>query len=96
MPLPGTFSWLTYNQINNNLTSQAAVLNTHGLPNDILANLNPFALLILLPSLELVIYPALRRAGIRFTPVKRVFCGFMVGALAMVRSALLSRRLQGR
>ena len=77
------------------MTSQAAVLNTHGLPNDILANLNPFALLILLPSLELVIYPALRRAGIRFTPVKRVFCGFMVGALSMVRFALFSRRLQG-
>ncbi|GAA5864704.1 hypothetical protein JCM3774_006048 [Rhodotorula dairenensis] len=85
--------WLTYNQINNNLTSQAAVLNTHGLPNDILANLNPFALLILLPSLELVIYPALRRAGIRFTPVKRVFCGFMVGALAMVSATLVQNAI---
>lgn len=85
--------WLTYNQINNNLTSQAAVLNTHGLPNDILANLNPFALLILLPSLELVIYPALRRAGIRFTPVKRVFCGFMVGALAMVSASLVQNAI---
>ncbi|POY70069.1 hypothetical protein BMF94_6931 [Rhodotorula taiwanensis] len=85
--------WLTYNQINNNLTSQAAVLNTHGLPNDILANLNPFALLILLPSLELVIYPALRRAGIRFTPVKRIFCGFMVGALAMVCATLVQNEI---
>ncbi|GAA5979475.1 hypothetical protein JCM10908_002938 [Rhodotorula pacifica] len=85
--------WLTYNQINNNLTSQAAVLNTHGLPNDILSNLNPFALLILLPSLELVIYPALRRAGIRFTPIKRIFCGFMVAACSMVSAALVQNAI---
>lgn len=55
--------------------------------------MNPFALLILLPSLELVIYPALRRAGIRFTPVKRIFCGFMVGALAMVCATLVQNEI---
>lgn len=37
-------SWLTYSQINNNLVSQAAVMNTHGLPSDVLSNLDPFAL----------------------------------------------------
>jgi len=30
---------LTYNQLNTNLVSQAATMNTHGLPNDILSNL---------------------------------------------------------
>ena len=40
---------LTYNQLNNNLTSQAATMQTHGLPNDVLSNLDPFALLILIP-----------------------------------------------
>lgn len=40
---------LCYGQINNNLTSQAAVMTTHGLPNDILSNLNPFSLIILIP-----------------------------------------------
>lgn len=76
--------WLTYNQINNNLTSQAALLNTHGLPNDILNNLDPFALIILIPILDLFVYPALRRAGFNFTPIKKIFAGFMCGTIAMV------------
>ncbi|GAA6000657.1 hypothetical protein JCM10207_004596 [Rhodosporidiobolus poonsookiae] len=37
--------WLCYNQINNNLVSPAAVLNVHGLPSDVLANLDPYVLL---------------------------------------------------
>ena len=40
---------LTYGQINHNLTSQAATLSTHGLPNDVLSNLNPFTLIIVIP-----------------------------------------------
>lgn len=52
-------------------SSQAAVLNTHGLPNDILNNLNPFSLIILIPITDLLIYPALRRAGINFSPIRK-------------------------
>lgn len=76
--------WLTYNQINNNLTSQAATMNTHGLPNDILSNLDPFALIILIPICDLLIYPGLRRMGIRFTPIKKITLGFFTGSAAMI------------
>ncbi|BGP45379.1 hypothetical protein JCM10450v2_001197 [Rhodotorula kratochvilovae] len=88
--------WLTYNQINNNLTSQAATMNTHGLPNDILSNLDPFALLILIPIMDLLIYPALRRAGINFSPVKKIFAGFICGALAMMCAALVQHEIYKR
>ncbi|MBW0494124.1 hypothetical protein O181_033839 [Austropuccinia psidii MF-1] len=80
--------WLTYNQMNNNLTSQAAVLNTHGLPNDILSNLDPLTLIILIPICDKLLYPALRRAKIDFSPIKRITAGFLVGALAMAWAAL--------
>ena len=40
---------LCFNQLNNNLTSQAATMDTHGLPNDILSNLDPLALIIFIP-----------------------------------------------
>jgi len=40
---------LTYNQLNNNLVSQAATMSTHGLPNDVLSNLDPLALIIFIP-----------------------------------------------
>lgn len=38
--------WLSYNQLNNNLTSQAATMTTNGVPNDVINNLDPFALII--------------------------------------------------
>lgn len=41
--------WLSYNQINNNLTSQAATMDLGGVPNDIMSNLNPISLIIFIP-----------------------------------------------
>lgn len=64
-------------------------MSTHGLPNDVLSNLNPFALLILIPFCDLLIYPALRRAGIRFSPIKKITCGFFAGAAAMCWAAVV-------
>ncbi|CAA7270518.1 unnamed protein product [Cyclocybe aegerita] len=79
--------WLTYNQLNNNLTSQAATMSTHGIPNDILSNLDPFALIILIPICDILIYPALRRVGINFSALKKITAGFMTGAAAMAWAA---------
>ncbi|BGP13328.1 hypothetical protein JCM10213_001485 [Rhodosporidiobolus nylandii] len=88
--------WLTYNQINNNLTSQAAVMNTHGIPNDILSNLDPFALIILIPIFDWVIYPTLRRYNINFSPVKRIFAGFIFGALSMMCAAIVQHYIYAK
>jgi proton-dependent oligopeptide transporter, POT family len=81
--------WLTYNQCNNNLTSQAATMTTHGLPNDVLSNLDPFALIILIPICDSLLYPAMARAGIRFTPIKKITWGFFTGAAAMIWAAVV-------
>ncbi|KIJ60849.1 hypothetical protein HYDPIDRAFT_116711 [Hydnomerulius pinastri MD-312] len=76
--------WLCYNQLNSNLTSQAATMNTHGLPNDVLSNLDPLALVIFIPICDLVIYPALARNGFKFTALKRISWGFYTGTAAMI------------
>lgn len=81
--------WLTYNQLNNNLTSQAAVMELHGLPNDVLSNLDPLALILLIPIFDTVIYPLLRKVKIRLTPIKKIALGFYVGSLAMVWAAVV-------
>ncbi|KIW08326.1 uncharacterized protein PV09_01243 [Verruconis gallopava] len=81
--------WLTYNQINNNLTSQAAVMALHGVPNDVVSNLDPFALLIFIPICDLFLYPALRKAGIRFTPIKKIAMGFFTGSMAMIWACVI-------
>ena len=62
---------------------------TNGLPNDVLSNLDPLALIILIPICDVFVYPALRRAGIRFTPLKRITAGFITGAMAMAWAAVV-------
>ena len=42
-----------------------------GVPPEIVAQLDPIALIILIPICDLIIYPALRKAGINFTPIKK-------------------------
>jgi proton-dependent oligopeptide transporter, POT family len=88
--------WITYNQLNNNLTSQAAVMKLNGLPNDVLSNLDPFALIILIPICDLLIYPALRKAKIHFTPIKKITCGFYTGSAAMIWAAVIQAYIYKR
>lgn len=88
--------WITYNQINNNLTSQASTMALHGVPNDVIANLDPFALIICIPIFDLLIYPAFRKAGIKFTPIKKITAGFWIGSAAMIWAAVLQAYIYKR
>ncbi|KAK4042714.1 POT family-domain-containing protein [Parachaetomium inaequale] len=81
--------WLCYNQINNNLISQAATMKVGGVPNDVLTNLNPFALIIIIPLLDLFIYPALRKMRLNPTPLKRIALGYFAGAAAMIWACVI-------
>ncbi|KZO97239.1 PTR2-domain-containing protein [Calocera viscosa TUFC12733] len=81
--------WISFNQMNNNMTSQAATMTTNGVPNDVINNTNPIALMVLIPVFDAYIYPALRRSGYNFTPLKRIFAGFMVVSSAMVWAGIL-------
>lgn len=88
--------WVTYNQLNNNLTSQAAVMDTQGLPNDILSNLDPIALIIFIPICDHFVYPFLQKSGINFSPLKKITLGFFTGSLAMVWAAVLQHYIYQR
>ncbi|KAL2162609.1 hypothetical protein VTH06DRAFT_6445 [Thermothelomyces fergusii] len=81
--------WLCYNQISNNLVSQAATMRIDGVPNDVLNNLNPFALIILIPILDLFVYPALRKLRINPTPLRRIAVGYFVAASAMIWACVI-------
>ncbi|KAF2828948.1 PTR2-domain-containing protein [Ophiobolus disseminans] len=81
--------WLSYNQMNNNLTSQAATMTRNGVPNDIITNLNPISLVIFIPIVDNFLYPALRKAGIKFTPIKRMAFGFLLASMAMVSASVI-------
>ncbi|KAI4843048.1 PTR2-domain-containing protein [Aureobasidium sp. EXF-8845] len=81
--------FLAYNQMTGNLTSQAATLQLNGVPNDIIQNLNPISIVIMIPILDHGIYPALRKAGIAFTPIKRMTLGFFFAAGSMLAAAVM-------
>ncbi|KIY65111.1 oligopeptide transporter [Cylindrobasidium torrendii FP15055 ss-10] len=87
--------WLTYTQMGSNLTSQAAEMETHGVPNDVLSNLDPFALIILIPICDLFLYPALRRVC-RFTAIKKIAAGFFTGCMAMIWAAVMQHYIYKR
>ncbi|KIV90038.1 hypothetical protein PV10_07384 [Exophiala mesophila] len=80
--------WLAYGQMTGNLTSQAAVMELHGVPNDIIQNLNPISIIIFIPFMDFVVYPALRKARINFTPIKRIFAGFILACMAMIAACV--------
>jgi POT family proton-dependent oligopeptide transporter len=81
--------WLAYGQISNNLISQGATMTFGHVPNEIVSNLDPLSIIIFVPLFEFVVYPGLRRLGINFTALQKIFCGFMCAAAAMVWAAVL-------
>ena len=85
------FFWLCYSQINGNLGTVAAGMTLNGTPNDLIQTIGPISTIILIPIFDKVIYPALGKAGIKFTPIKRIYAGFLVAGLAMLYSAILQK-----
>jgi POT family proton-dependent oligopeptide transporter len=43
---------------------------------------DPIAIMIFIPILDRLVYPALRKMGIQFLPISRITMGFFFAALA--------------
>lgn len=80
---------LAYGQMTNNLTSQAATMELHGVPNDIINNLDPLALIILIPIMDHIFYPGLRKLGFNYTPIKKMYVGYMIASLSMISAVVI-------
>jgi proton-dependent oligopeptide transporter, POT family len=87
-PFP-TFIFTNLYQITNNLISMAGTMELHGIPNDILQNLDPLTVIIFIPIFDRLIYPMLRRMGIPFKPISRITMGFFFAAVAMAYAAFV-------
>jgi POT family proton-dependent oligopeptide transporter len=85
--------WLCYSQIDGNLGTLAGAMTLRCTPNDLIQNLNPITLVILIPIFDFFIYPFLRKHKINFTPLKRITFGFLVAGLAMVYAAVVQHYL---
>ena len=82
--------------MSTNLISQAANMNSHGVPNDLLPTINSVAVVLFLPFLQHVVNPFLRRIKLPFPPVNKMAVGFVVEALAMAYVAIVQKLIYDR
>ena len=64
-------------------------MQLNGAPNDLIQNLNPISIVIMIPILDQFVYPGLRKLGVNFTPLKRMAFGFGFSAMSMVAAAVM-------
>lgn len=64
-------------------------MQLNGVPNDLIQNLNPISIVILIPILDRFVYPGFRRLGFNFTPLKRMASGFFFSSLSMIAAAVM-------
>lgn len=74
-------------------TSQAGAMTTKGVPNDLFNNFNPLTIIILIPILDYLIYPTLRKYKIDFKPVYRITFGFVLAAFSQVAGAIIQYKI---
>ena len=69
-------------------------MQLHSLPNDILPNLDPLTLIILIPLVDRLIYPFIRtRLHLSFTPITRITLGFLFASLAMLYAGIIQMKI---
>ena len=61
----------------NNTISQAAEMQTHGVPNDLLVSVNSITVITVMPVMTHCVYPLLRRLELPFPPITRMAVGFL-------------------
>ena len=83
--------WVVYSQMLNNFISQAGVMDLHGIPNDLMQNIDPITIIVFIPIVDRLLYPGLRKMGIAFKPITRITVGFGFGALAMAYAAIVQK-----
>ncbi|KAK5112902.1 hypothetical protein LTR62_003724 [Meristemomyces frigidus] len=83
--------WVCYGQFSSNFVSQASQMNGHGMPNDLMQNFDPISIIVVIPILDKLIYPALRRAHIELKPVQRITIGFFLAGLCLAYAAIVQK-----
>lgn len=90
LPLP--FFWTLYDQQGSRWIFQANRMNGdigfYNLQPEQIGVINPILVLVLIPFFEVVVYPLLRRVGIR-TSLQKITFGGILAAIAFLISALL-------
>ncbi|KAJ3592632.1 hypothetical protein NHX12_007759 [Muraenolepis orangiensis] len=91
IPLP--MFWTLFDQKGSRWTFQATTMDGNFgllvLQPDQMQTVNPILILTLVPIMDRVIYPLIRRCGLNFSPLKRMNVGMFLAAMAFVAAALV-------
>jgi POT family proton-dependent oligopeptide transporter len=85
--------YVCFDQMQNNLISQASQMNTGNTPNDLLPAMNQVACIILAPLIAHGFYPWLEKKGIYLKPVTRITIGFVFITLSMLYAAAVQHAI---
>ena len=85
--------WLVFQQMQNNFISQAGTMDLHGIPNDIMQNIDAITIVIFIPIFDRFLYPALRRMGIQFKPITRITWGLLLATIAMFYAVYVQKTI---
>lgn len=85
--LPFVAYWLCQAQMGTNTVSQAANMQTHGIPNDLLSVIDAFTVIVVLPMLNHILYPWLRKRGYSCSSITRIAVGLAFESCAMAWAA---------
>jgi POT family proton-dependent oligopeptide transporter len=81
--------YVCFDQMQNNLISQAGEMKTKSTPNDLLPALNQVGCIFLGPLIQLGLYPFLHRHRIYMEPIMRIAIGFGFMTLAMLYATVV-------
>jgi POT family proton-dependent oligopeptide transporter len=59
------------------------------MPNDLMQNFDPISIIIFIPILDRLVYPALRKYHIELKPIARITIGFVLAALCVAYAAIV-------
>ncbi|KAK0723285.1 general substrate transporter [Lasiosphaeria miniovina] len=91
----GIFCFFPIQYLNDNGIGQAAnflstMLETNGVPNDVIGNFNSLSIIAFAPILNYGLYPLLRRLGIHYGPVARITTGLALSTIGGVGYTVLN------
>ena len=91
----GMFCFFPIQYINDNglgisADAMSTMLVTKGVPNDLLSNLNPIAIIVAAPLLNYGLYPLLRKWKIHYGPVARITTGLFMSSVGGMGYTLLN------
>uniref|UniRef100_A0A7M4G336 Solute carrier family 15 member 1 n=1 Tax=Crocodylus porosus TaxID=8502 RepID=A0A7M4G336_CROPO len=91
IPLP--MFWALFDQQGSRWTLQATTMDGDfgaiQIQPDQMQTVNPILIIVMVPVVDTVVYPLIKKCGISFTPLRRMTVGMFLAAMAFVAAALV-------